>query len=163
MINQLVKQLATNPSLDARRFLVHVGLALAVLFYAPSASAEHQVTFSYCGQKFLLDGHKYPYQDDRAKRIEAWIKSSDDPRDEEKRKRCKADLMADAEAELQQKQRELQHKQKCSTSWERSEEIYDRCFVEHYEKGADTTLRLAIMGMCERIACNPSLFERFKY
>ena len=138
------------------RTFFYLCLVFLTLTFSLNLHAEHSVSFFYCGETFQFDGHQYPSRDDKIKRIEAWINSPPDPVDEEKRARCEKNLIAKQEAELR-------HQERCSTNLERYNEIYDKCYVEHYESNADRSMKRAVQGMCDRTACNPSLLERFKY
>ena len=55
------------------------------------------------------------------------------------------------------------HRDRCSVSISRTAEIYDNCIIDKLAPNANSTLRRSVRTACERISCNPSIFEKMKY
>ena len=55
------------------------------------------------------------------------------------------------------------HRLKCNVSYLRTKEIYDNCIIDKLAPNANSTLRRSVRKACERISCNPSVFEKMKY
>ena len=51
----------------------------------------------------------------------------------------------------------------CSVPSIRAAEIYDNCIVDKLPPNANNTLIVSTKNSCKRIACNPSMWERFLY